>query len=576
VKKKKYFFFRVVKDAFYLLDKKEMVSCSMYTFSLLVLSLLDIFGIMIISLVGSLSFFNTANFNESFIGGLIPENELNFIPFLIANQLLILVFAFSLLIIKSIVNILLIWRILHFFSRKQVDFANQMIRNLFSNNFATQRNLGNQKTIFAMNDSINSIFTGVLFPFINILSDVFLVFILFVFLFLTSIQLTLLNGIVFISIFLLVKKISFSIYVNGQVYTHSSIESRHLISESFEGYREISVFNIKQIMISKFIDSKLKNAFSFMRISFMQLLPKYIFEVILVFISLGIIFLGYFSVHRNTLLSFILIFLASAYRIFPALLRLQANFLQLKSQQPSASLGINYFHNSLGKRLKIFSEETRETLIESPSIQVRSLTFKHDDMNTELFRDFNVLFPSNSFSVLIGLSGSGKSSLIDILLGFIPPESYQGKIVVNGEVQSLLKFENVAFVPQKPFIFGGSVIENITFHDDLSSIDFDLLERSLITAGLEDLVYSLPQGLQTLIMNSENRLSGGELQRLCLARALYCQPRVLILDESLNALDVDSERKILFNLKKLSESCTTILVSHGQLPLEFADNVVKL
>lgn len=562
------FFVSVARRAFLLLDAREKLLFFFYTFVLLFLNLLDILGVLLLAKLSSNIYAANPQIQNQFglMGVTVSQS----------NRGLILVLALSLLVSKTTAGLFIMWKFLNFLAVKQVNFSKKLMLNYLHNNLLSKNHTSMQKIVFTMNDSVNSIFTGVLFPSIGILADFVLTFFLFLFLLAISPILTILNSLIFIFLFVTGKTLSKFIQKNGQKYTDSAIEAREIVSESYDASREISSYHIQEFILNKFVIFRENNSTSLMKISYLQLLPKFLFEIVLIFCAFAILSYAYFFGHDVPIYTFIFVFLASAYRILPAILRIQGNYLHLKSQQPAAELGLSYGDSYYYDINKVDNQIELTELVQPPKISIIKLNFQYPNFEKIFFENLDLEFLGGSLNVVFGQSGSGKSTLINLILGFIPLSPSDGQILIDGRFEKLSNFKNVAYVPQNPYIFTGSILENITFKSTLDEVNKEWLNKAIRMSCLNDFVENAENGLETLIKNTSSNLSGGERQRLCLARAFYSQPKVLILDESLNALDLDNENSILLELSSLKKSCTIILISHSTLPLNYADFVLSL
>jgi ATP-binding cassette subfamily C protein len=184
-------------------------------------------------------------------------------------------------------------------------------------------------------------------------------------------------------------------------------------------------------------------------------------------------------------------------------------------------------------------------------------------------------FPAGSLTVIVGASGAGKTTLGDLLLGLLEPES--GTVLVDGRpLRTLVRVQwrdRVGYLAQEPMLLHGTIRENLLFaHAGASE---DELREALRGAAC-DFVDSLPQGLDSAIGERGVLVSGGERQRLALARALLRQPGLLVLDEATSALDAETEQRILATVRALAGRCTVVFCTHREAPRAIADQVIEL
>lgn len=196
--------------------------------------------------------------------------------------------------------------------------------------------------------------------------------------------------------------------------------------------------------------------------------------------------------------------------------------------------------------------------------------------NKPVLQDISFTIPKGKFVGIIGPSGAGKTTFVDILLGLLEPTS--GKITVDGvDIFSNIRGwqANLAYVPQSIYLIDGTIKENIALGVAEDEIDNELINKVLHMAELYDFVYSQPDNINTNVGERGVKLSGGQRQRIGIARALYQQPEVLILDEATSALDNETEKSITDTILKLKGKITIIAIAHRTSTLEQCDFKVK-
>jgi ATP-binding cassette subfamily C protein len=185
--------------------------------------------------------------------------------------------------------------------------------------------------------------------------------------------------------------------------------------------------------------------------------------------------------------------------------------------------------------------------------------------------------PAGSQAALIGTSGAGKSTLADLMLGLLEPT--KGSVLINDTNPTELIKSNpglMAYVPQKPGMISGTIAQNIALGVDVNEIDWNRLTRAISDADLLQFVETLPNGVNTNIGKRKDELSGGQLQRIGLARALYTEPKLLIMDEATSSLDAESENEINYALDAMRGQVTIILIAHRLNTVQRSDIVFLL
>lgn len=209
-------------------------------------------------------------------------------------------------------------------------------------------------------------------------------------------------------------------------------------------------------------------------------------------------------------------------------------------------------------------------------ISVEELSFAYSEIEKQVLSNISFSIPKGKFVGIVGPSGAGKTTFVDILLGLLPPSS--GRISVDGKniYDDIRTWQaNLAYVPQSIYLIDGTIRENIALGVDEKEIDDALINKVLQMAELYDFVQELPAGIDTTVGERGVKLSGGQRQRIGIARALYYQPQVLVLDEATSALDNETEKSITDTILKLKGQITIIAVAHRLTTLAQCDFKVK-
>ena len=181
--------------------------------------------------------------------------------------------------------------------------------------------------------------------------------------------------------------------------------------------------------------------------------------------------------------------------------------------------------------------------------------------NDYIFKDVNLTINTSDFVGIVGPSGSGKSTLVDLLTGILKPS--EGEIDIDGYSLNTGMFKNLfGYVSQNVFLTDDTIQNNIALGVDADKIDSNMINQVIKYCELESVIKSLPEGLNTKVGERGVKLSGGQIQRIGIARALYNDPQILVLDESTSALDISTEKNILKTINSISKSKTLIMISH--------------
>lgn len=361
--------------------------------------------------------------------------------------------------------------------------------------------------------------------------------------------------------YLLLKK---KLYSDGKKIDLYSYEKIQLINETFTSFRDISIYQLKNTLANELqkINEILKLARSSNSMS--SIFSKYIIEIIFIstILIFGLINLLYLGNSNNEIIIYLTVMVFAAYKIIPTFQEIFNTFSGLKMVKNAAREIAD--HIKVNEKQYIKSPNiTKNYKIIFKDLSLENVSFDYDNRN-KLFNQFNIFIKSQDRICFSGDSGSGKSTLIDIILGLV--KINEGIIRLNGNIinsNNLSDYHNIiGFVPQKIFLFNKSILENITLNfNKNNSINNSQLDLSLEISGLDDFIKELPSGLNTRVGQFGANLSGGQIQRISIARAVYRDPQILIMDEPTSSLNESLSKKVIYNLSNIKDK-TIIISSH--------------
>ena len=286
-----------------------------------------------------------------------------------------------------------------------------------------------------------------------------------------------------------------------------------------------------------------------------------------------VIVIVYKGNHIETLLPIIGLFAASAFRLLPSVNRVITAVQYLRFTLPV----INTIYDEVRLFEKIKASPSRGMLSFEDNLSLSNVNFNYLNTKSQTLVDINLRVPKGSTIGFIGESGAGKSTLVDIILGLLTPET--GKVKVDGvDIETSIRGwqERIGYVPQSIYLTDDTLRRNIAFglHDE--KIDENSVLGAVEAAQLDQFVKSLPEGLDTVVGERGVRLSGGQQQRIGIARSLYHDPSVLVLDEATSSLDTDTEREVMDAVRKLHGKKTILIVAHRLSTVEDCDYLYHL
>jgi len=483
------------------------------------------------------------------------------------------VLAAALFVIKSVSSTFVSFKIFRFLASRQAQLSAKLAKELSASSYVWLKNKNPQNIIFAITDGLNNVIVGVIGNFMVVASDSVLLILILLTLIIVEPTTALFTFTFFGLIAVLLHKVlgHFSTKF-GESYSTTAISGRNQISNLLNAYREIFVFGRLQYFNEKFKATRLENAISASTGLWIQQLPKFIFEVALVIGATGLV--GYQAIQNSASggLGVLLIFLTSASRLTPALMRIQTGLLQIRNYQPGAIISLD-LKKELAQNSNSINEKSTEliSLQTAPTVEFQDISFRYPDSEIDAIRGVSLTLPAGKVSAFAGASGSGKTTLVDLLLGIYAPTSGGIQISFDNQILSPTQLTGAAYVPQNPFIIEGTVLENIAIGIPADEIDYEAIQYAIKSAGLTEVINSLPEKLETQIGSLSGRLSGGEKQRIAIARALYVRPKLLIIDEGTSALDGSTEKSVTDSFLSLAGDVTIVLIAHRLASIKHAD-----
>lgn len=343
--------------------------------------------------------------------------------------------------------------------------------------------------------------------------------------------------------------------------------------EGIRNIKELKIFSKESEFINyfNFYSSDYSRVQS--NVNFLSSIPKHYIELIAIIVFVfGMYAFLLTGVNNEEIIITLSIFAAATLKILPSINRIINCIIKLKYAQPSVDAIYNEFNLiNYSCNFNLNKINSKKKLILKEDIKVDNVSFKYENNKNLVFKNVNFKFPANRIIGFFGKSGSGKTTLIDLLIGLLTPT--EGNIYVDGkDISKNLKEwkNNISYVQQSIYLIDSSIKANIVLGLKEGSINLKKIDDILNIVCLKDFVDNLPNKINTNVGELGNNLSGGQRQRIGIARALYFDRDVLILDEATNSLDYLTEEKIIRNICKLKNK-TIIFVTHKKSLLKYCD-----
>lgn len=544
------------------------------------MGLLDLVGVAIIGVLGALA--------VNGVKSEAPGNRVSAVlrllqldKFEFQTQAAILGLSAAILLVgRTILSIIFIRRILFFLSRRAAFISASLVSKLLSRSLLEVQSRTTQQTLYALTNGVNTITMGVLGTTVTLASDTSLLVIMAAGLFIVDPIIALGTFIVFAVIGLAMYRLLHKRARDLGIRDSSlSIKSNEKIVEVLSSYRESVVRNRRNFYAREIGEIRFQLANTTAAISFLPNISKYVIETTVVLGALLISAAQFILQDATHAVSTLAVFLAAGTRIAPAVLRLQQGALQIRGSLGSAgpTLAIIEELGEVEEVEKISDEVEISHIGFNSAIVVDGLTFAYPGSLRPAINDVNLEIKPGMSVAIVGSSGAGKTTLVDLLLGVIDPDS--GSITISDLAPNSVVSRwpgAIAYVPQDVVISNGTVRENVALGFPARVAVDELVWDAIDLAQLRDFVLQLPLGLDSQVGERGARISGGQRQRLGISRALFTKPKLLVLDEATSSLDGQTEADISDAIQGLKGSVTVVMIAHRLSTVRNADLVVYL
>jgi ATP-binding cassette, subfamily B, bacterial PglK len=348
------------------------------------------------------------------------------------------------------------------------------------------------------------------------------------------------------------------------------------ISEAFGAAKEVKVGGLEQTYIKSFSDSAKIFAQTQASSQVVSQLPRFILEAVAFGgILLITLYIMVASGSFNSAIPVISLYVFAGYRLMPALQQIYSSFTQLTFIGPS----LDKLTNDI-KNLKPFNENQDKSVLSlNKAITLKNVSYEYPNASRTALKNINLSILAKSTVGIVGATGSGKTTTVDIILGLLEPQ--KGTLEVDGKVitqhNSRSWQRSIGYVPQHIYLSDDTIAANIAFGVELDDVDLVAVEKAAKIANLHNFIIDdLPEQYRTTIGERGVRLSGGQRQRIGIARALYHNPNILILDEATSALDNQTEKAVMDAVNNLRKDITIIIIAHRLTTIKECDKIFLL
>ena len=364
--------------------------------------------------------------------------------------------------------------------------------------------------------------------------------------------------------------------INSQRIANEHTKMIKVLQEGMGGIRDILINASQQFYCSLFRNSDVHLRRAIADNDFIALSPRFAIEAL--GMTLVAILAYYMSQSANEAEDIVPILGAiamGAQRLLPVLQAIYSSVSNIDGSRHSLQEVLDL----LSQTLPIYAEQPPAVPMSfKKEIRLNNLSFRYGENIPMVLNRINLTLTKGKSIGFIGVTGSGKSTLLDIIMGLLSPT--EGVLTVDGVVLTMNNIRNwqanIAHVSQEVYLSDSTIEENIAFGQHKNNIDFNLVKQSAKRACIAELIESWPEQYKTVIGERGVRLSGGQIQRIGIARALYRQASILVFDEATSALDSKTEKLVMDSIKDLGKNITVLIIAHRVTTLKDCDQVVEL
>ena len=568
---------QIFKKLLFLLSPNERKRAVLLLIMIVIMALLDAIGIASIlpfiavltnpSLIEANTFLNTM-YQTSIKFGIETNQE--FLFFLGVLVFLILIVSLTFKALTTYVQVRFVYMKEYSIGKRLVEgYLHQPYRWFLSRNSS---DLG--KTILS---EVSQVISNVIQPLMELIAKSILTIVIITLLFSVDPKLTLIVGLSIIFAYLVVFYFVRNLLNRSGKERLKSNQLRFIaVSEAFGAIKEVKVRGLEKVYIQSFSNSSQNYARTIALSQVVAELPRFILEAITFGgILLIILYKMTQSGNFNNSLPVISLYVFAGYRLMPALQQIYNSLTQLAFVGPS----IDKLHSDLKSLKPLNINHDEDVLTFNKEINLHHIHYNYPNTSRTALKDINLTIPLKSTVGLVGSTGCGKTTTINIILGLLEPQ--KGTLEVDGKViteQNSRAWQRlIGYVPQHIYLSDDTVMANIAFGVEPKDINYDMIKKVSKIANVHQFVTDeLPKQYQTTIGERGVRLSGGQRQRIGIARALYHNPKVLVLDEATSALDNQTEQEVMKAINNLNKKITIILIAHRLNTVKNCDIIYKL
>ena len=483
----------------------------------------------------------------------------------------------GLFILKDLTAIAYSWWFAGFKAFNQVRLSSQLLQNFLTMPYTQVAGRSSSEMIRTMSDAVAQVFGSVVFGVMAMLSNTASIAAILLALFISAPGPALAVTVYFgIAALVYLKVIKPKASAAGVEASQAAEGAWRTAFAALGGIKELMLRGTQEHFVDAYRSESMRGARATRLRELLGGLPRYLLEILFI-LGVGLVLftnmLTAGSAATPDAVGLLALFVAAGFRVLPSVTGLLGNVASYK--YGAGFLAIVHAEVLAARKIESATELRGSPLVFSDELRVDHVSFRYPGATEDALRAVSVIVQRGSSVALVGGSGAGKTTLVDIILGLHDPRD--GRVTVDGVDIAGRKRRwqaNVGYVPQDVYLLDASLAENVAFDQDSSAIDAGELAHAIVQAQLEGMVSGLPSGVDTPIGEKGSRLSGGQRQRIGIARALYRRPALLVLDEATSALDNETESRINDTIRDLHGEITLVVVAHRLSTVRHVDQIV--
>jgi len=482
-----------------------------------------------------------------------------------------------LLTIGALISMFTIWRLSLFAQKTGTEIGDRLFKHYMHQPWLFHASKSSAQLTKQIATETERVTANIITPLMQMNERIIMALLMLFQIFIFNPKIMILGLVVFVCAYaLLYNLIKIKLTLNGQTISDASLQRFKLMSEGFGGIKEVLLLGRQRDFVERFEANGKKLAYSLGSTLGLSQVPRYFMELI----GFGSVIFLVLYLSRNyegdlgSILPVLSVYSLAGLKLLPVFQTTYGSIAQIRGSLSAFETikgDLEASQEKVKQEIKITS--LKEHFSAQESIKLENIEFSYPGKRKSALTQLNMEIPVNSVVGLVGSSGSGKSTAIDILLGLIKPD--RGQLLIDGEPLSpsqIRAWQNtLGFVPQSIFLTDSSILENIAFGLAANNIDMERAKRVIKLVHLDELIQQLPDGLNTTVGERGVQLSGGQRQRIGIARSLYHNAEVLIFDEATSALDGITEKLVMDTIHEFSGSKTIIMVAHRFTTIQKCD-----